>query len=148
MDDDKYMELAAEQAKTALEYNDVPVGAVIVRDGEVIAAGYNTREKGKCATGHAEINAISEACKVTGSWRLNGCTMYVTLEPCPMCAGAAINARLDRIVYGAKDSKAGALGSVVDLNDYPLNHKIKVTPGVYTDECVKLLSDFFRNKRN
>ena len=147
MTDTEYMELALKQAGNAFNNNDVPVGAVIVKDGEVIAAGFNTREAGKCAVGHAEINAIEEACKKTGSWRLHGCTMYVTLEPCPMCAGAAINARLDRIVYGAKDPKAGAFGSVIDLNGYPLNHKVTIEKGVCEKECSEILTGFFKTKK-
>ena len=147
MNDNEYIDLALEQARIAFENDDVPVGAVIVKNGEVIAAGYNTREVGKNAAGHAEMNAIAAACDKVGSWRLHGCTMYVTLEPCPMCAGCAINARIDRIVCGAKDAKAGALGSVMDLNSYPLNHKIEVKRGVREKECAAILTEFFNTKK-
>ena len=147
MNDNEYMDIALKQAKIAFDNDDVPVGAVIVKDGKVISTGYNTREKGKNAAGHAEINAIVSACEKLGSWRLHGCTMYVTLEPCPMCAGAAVNARVNRIVFGAKDAKAGALGSVIDLNSYPLNHKIVVDKGIREKECAEILSGFFRSKK-
>ena len=147
MDDIDYMRMALDNARIAYENDDVPVGAVIVKDGEIVGTGYNTREKGKCAVGHAEINAITAACEKIGSWRLHGCTMYVTLEPCPMCAGAAVNSRIDRIVYGAKDAKAGALGSVINMNDYPLNHKIRTDHGVCENECSGILTDFFADKK-
>ena len=144
--DEKYMRLALENAKMAEGEDEVPVGAVIVRNDEVIASAYNTREYGKNALYHAEIKAIDEACKKLGGWRLVGCTMYVTLEPCPMCAGAIINARVERVVYGAPDHKAGAFGTMINLTDYPL-FKPEITSGVLKDDCAKILSDFFKKKR-
>lgn len=144
--DEKYMLLALEKARKAESEDEVPVGAVIVRNGEVIASAYNTREYGKNALYHAEIKAIDEACKKLGGWRLVGCTMYVTLEPCPMCAGAIINARIERVVYGAPDHKAGAFGTMINLTDYPL-YKPEIVSGVLKDDCAKILSDFFKKKR-
>ena len=125
----------------------MPVGAVIVRGGEIIARAHNERETGKDATRHAEIIAIEEACKALGGWRLIGCDMYVTLEPCPMCAGAIVNARVVRVVYGARDLRAGAFGSVLNLNEYPLNHKPEIVGGVLEDECLAPIRDFFKKKR-
>ena len=144
--DEKYMLLALEKARKAESEDEVPVGAVIVRNGEVIASAYNTREYGKNALYHAEIKAIDEACKKLGGWRLVGCTMYVTLEPCPKCAGAIINARIERVVYGAPDHKAGAFGTMINLTDYPL-YKPEIVSGVLKDDCAKILSDFFKKKR-
>ena len=144
--DEKYMRLALENAKLAEGEDEVPVGAIIVRNDEVIASAYNTREYGKNALYHAEIKAIDEACKKLGGWRLVGCTMYVTLEPCPMCAGAIITARVERVVYGAPDHKAGAFGTMINLTDYPL-FKPEITSGVLKDDCAKILSDFFKKKR-
>ncbi len=144
--DEGYMLLALEEAKKAYTEDEVPVGAVIVRNNEVIARSYNTREYGKNALYHAEIKAIDEACKKLGGWRLVGCTMYVTLEPCPMCAGAIINARVERVVYGASDRKAGAFGTMINLTDYPL-FKPQITRGVLENDCSKILSDFFKSKR-
>ena len=145
-DDEKYMLLAIDEAKKAKSEDEVPVGAVIVRNGEVIASAYNTREYGKNALYHAEIKAIDEACKKLGGWRLVGCTMYVTLEPCPMCAGAIINARVERVVFGAPDHKAGAFGTMINLTDYPL-FKPEIVGGVLKDECAQMLTDFFKKKR-
>lgn len=144
--DEKYMRIALENAKMAEGEDEVPVGAIIVRNDEVIASAYNTREYGKNALYHAEIKVIDEACKKLGGWRLVGCTMYVTLEPCPMCAGAIINARVERVVYGAPDHKAGAFGTMINLTDYPL-FKPEITSGVLKDDCAKILSDFFKKKR-
>ena len=146
MTDEEFMSLAISEAEKARNEDEVPVGAIIVRNGEVIARAYNTREYGKNALYHAEIKAIDEACKVLGGWRLVGCTMYVTLEPCPMCAGAIINARIERVVYGAPDHKAGAFGTMINLTDYPL-FKPQITSGVMQEECAKMLSDFFKSKR-
>lgn len=145
-DDEKYMLLAIDEAKKAESEDEVPVGAVIVRNGEVIASAYNTREYGKNALYHAEIKAIDEACKKLGGWRLVGCTMYVTLEPCPMCAGAIINARVEKVVFGAPDHKAGAFGTMINLTDYPL-FKPEIVGGVLKDECAQMLTDFFKKKR-
>jgi tRNA(adenine34) deaminase len=144
--DEKYMLLALEQAKLAQCEDEVPVGAIIVRNGEIVSSAYNTREYGKNALYHAEIKAIDEACKRLGGWRLVGCTMYVTLEPCPMCAGAIINSRIERVVYGAPDNKAGAFGTMINLTDYPL-FKPQITSGILKDDCAQLLSSFFKKKR-
>jgi len=141
-----YMRQALELAKEAAEQDEVPVGALIVRNGEVIARAYNTREKDKNALYHAEIKAIDEACRALGGWRLVGCTMYVTLEPCPMCAGAIVNSRIERVVYGAPDNKAGAFGTMINLTDYPL-FKPEIISGVLASECSQILSDFFKAKR-
>ena len=147
MTDVEYMREAIAEAKKAAEIGEVPVGAVIVRGGEIIARAHNERETGKDATRHAEIIAIEKACRALGGWRLIGCDMYVTLEPCPMCAGAIVNARVVRVVYGARDLRAGAFGSVLDLNEYPLNHKPEIVGGVLEDECLVPIRDFFKKKR-
>ncbi|SHM72263.1 tRNA(adenine34) deaminase [Caldanaerovirga acetigignens] len=136
------------EARKAFDIDEVPVGAVIVKDGSIIARAYNTREMSQDATAHAEILAIKKACEAMGSWRLIGCTLYVTLEPCPMCAGAIILARLDRVVFGAWDPKAGAAGSVVNLFEVErFNHHPEVISGVLAEECGALLKEFFRQKR-
>ena len=145
--DEIYIRRCIQLAREAEALDEVPVGAVIVRDGEIIAEAYNTREGDKCATHHAEIRAIEEACKKLGGWRLPGCTLYVTMEPCCMCAGAAVNARIPRIVYGTPDLRFGAMGSLIDISTLPLNHKIEVTPGVLADECRDVLTAYFRRKR-
>ena len=145
--DELYMRRAIALAKQAGELDEVPVGAIIVCRGEVIATAYNTRERDKCATSHAELRAIEAACSALGGWRLPDSTLYVTLEPCAMCAGAILHARLDRVVFGAPDPKAGAFGSVLDLNAVPLNHKCVVSGGVLAEECGGILSDYFRQKR-
>lgn len=139
----KALELAGE---SALE-GEVPVGAVIVKDEEIIATGRNRREKGKNALYHAEIEAIDNACKVLGGWRLWQCDLYVTLEPCPMCSGAIINSRIKRVFYGASDKKAGSFGSVVDFNQLGYNHKPEIHSGIMEEECSALLTDFFKNLR-
>lgn len=142
-----FMKRAIMRAKAAARDGEVPIGAVIVKDGKVIATGRNMRENKRNALNHAEIIAIDRACKKTGAWRLIGCTMYVTMEPCPMCAGAIVNSRIDRVVYGCYDQKAGALGSVFNLHEYPLNHKYEVVGGVMEKECADLLSQFFTELR-
>jgi len=143
-----YMQLAIEQAQQAEAAGDVPVGAVIVRDGQLVAAAHNQREQLRDPTAHAEMIAITQAAEAVGSWRLTGCTLYVTLEPCPMCAGAILQARLPRVVYGAADPKAGAVTSLYQLlEDRRLNHTVSVTEGVLGAECGKLLSDFFAEQR-
>lgn len=147
MDDLYYMSEALAEARTAFEKDEVPVGAVIVRDGEIIARAHNLRETGKNALMHAETMAIDAACKALGGWRLPRCTLYVTLEPCPMCAGAIVNSRIDRVVFGAYDRRAGAFGSILDLNLYPLNHKPEIVGGVMEEECRTMLQDFFKRKR-
>lgn len=142
-----FMGLAIEEAKKSLELVEVPVGAVVVCDGEAVSAAYNTRETDKNAVNHAELLAISAACKKLGGWRLHKCDLYVTLEPCPMCAGAIVNSRIKRVIFGTKDPKAGAFGSVINLNDYPFNHKPEIISGVREEECAAMLSDFFRALR-
>ena len=147
MTDEFYMKEAIKLALLAREEDEVPVGALIVKDGEIIAKAYNTREKSKCATHHAEILAIEEACRVLGGWRLPGATLYVTMEPCCMCAGAIINARIPRVVFGTRDIRFGAFGSALDLAKIPLNHTPDITPGVLEEETREILSDYFRQKR-
>lgn len=147
MNDEEYMRLALELAKDAAECDEVPVGAIAVRDGKIIATARNTREASKCATHHAEILAIEEACRTLGGWRLPGVTLYVTMEPCAMCAGAIINARIPRVVYGAPDLRFGAFGSLIDLAAVPLNHTPEVVGGVLGDEAADVLSAYFRGKR-
>lgn len=142
------MNLALSQAKKCLEEEEVPVGAVICRNREVISVGRNRREKGKNALYHAEIEAIDSACKALGGWRLWECEMFVTLEPCPMCAGAIINSRLKKITYGAKDSKNGAAGTVIDLFSLPFNYRPEVNGGFMEEECSAILSEFFSELRN
>lgn len=141
------MDQAIELAKEAAKEGEVPVGAVVVIDGRIVGRGRNRREAGKNALAHAEIEAINEACKTLGGWRLWQCDMYVTLEPCPMCTGAIINSRIKRLVYGASDSKAGSCGSVVNLFSLPYNHKPEVVSGLKQEECAALLSDFFKRLR-
>ena len=145
--DEHYMALALKLAREAAAQDEVPIGALIVRDGEIIASASNLREHRKSATAHAELLAIEEACRVLGGWRLHGCTLYVTLEPCAMCAGASINARLDRVVYGAYDHRFGALGSLCDLAALPFNHPLKVRAGVLEEDCRALLQNYFKAKR-
>ncbi len=145
--DTSYMQQALALAEQAGAQDEVPVGALILHRGEVIATAFNTRETSKCATHHAEVLAIEAACRRLGGWRLPDCTLYVTLEPCPMCAGAIVNARIDRVVYAAPDLRAGAFGSVVDLNTLPLNHKPRITGGVCCEESKSILSAYFRAKR-
>ena len=146
-DDEKFMKRAMELASEAEALDEVPVGAVAVRNGEIIAEGYNTRETTKIATHHAEIIAIEGACRALGGWRLPGVTLYVTMEPCAMCAGAIINARIPRVVYGAPDLRFGAFGSLIDLSKEPLNHKPEVVGGVLGEENVQMLRSYFKKKR-
>ena len=143
----EFMKKALELAKIAAENGDVPVGCVIVRDGKIIAEGYNRRQTDKNAVSHAETEAISSACRLLGGWRLPGCSIYVTLEPCPMCAGAIINARIPEVYIAARDSKSGAFGSVLNLRNYPLNHKPDLHFGIMETESADLLRDFFRKLR-
>lgn len=145
--DEYYMREAIALAKLAEEQDEVPVGALIVKDGEILARAYNTRETSKCATHHAEILAIEECCRVMGGWRLPGVTLYVTMEPCAMCAGAIINARIPRVVYGTKDIRFGAFGSALDLNEVGLNHRPEVVGGVLGDEAREMLTNYFKRKR-
>lgn len=141
------MRQALALAEEAAAEGEVPVGAVVVRDGVIVGRGRNRRERDRNALAHAEIEAIDEACRTLGGWRLFGCTLYVTLEPCPMCAGAIINARIDHVYYGAPDAKAGSCGSVISLFDLPYNHKPQLTGGVLAAECGALLSRFFLRLR-
>ncbi len=141
------MKIALDEARAAALDGEIPVGAVIVKDSKIIAKAHNNREETGDATGHAELLAIRQACQALGGWHLEKCTLYVTLEPCPMCMGAIINARIGQVIFGAKDSKAGACGSVIDLRNYPLNHKPKITKEFMNAECAKLLTDFFGAKR-
>lgn len=143
----EFMLEAIKLAKIAANEGEVPVGAVIVKDGKIIAKGRNEREKKQNALSHAEIEAINNACNALGSWRLDGCEMYVTLEPCPMCAGAIINSRIKTLVFGAYDSKMGSIDSVVNLCDYPYNHKVEVYGGICEDECLSVLQEFFKDLR-
>ena len=145
--DVKYMREALALAKEAEERDEVPVGALIIKNGEVIARASNTRESSKCATHHAEILAIEEACRVLGGWRLPGTTLYVSMEPCAMCAGAIINARIPRVVFGAMDFRFGAFGSRLNLAEAELNHKPEIVRGVLGDEAAEMLSSYFRKKR-
>ena len=147
MEDLTYMEEALALAKEALADGEVPVGCVIVRGGQIVGRGRNRREMGKSALAHAECEAIGDACRNLSGWRLWDCTLYVTLEPCPMCAGAIINARIPRVVFGASDAKCGACGSVCDLFSMEFNHHPEVTRGVREEECAQLLTNFFQNLR-
>ena len=147
MDDLYFMDQALELAKEAAAEGEVPVGCVIVRNGEIVGRGRNRRETAKTALGHADIEAIAEANKTLGGWRLWECTLYVTLEPCPMCAGAIVNARIPRVVYGASDSKCGACGSVCDLFNMDFNHHPKVETGIREEEAAALMTEFFQNLR-
>ena len=142
------MREALKEAKKALEIEEVPGGAVIVKDGKIIARAHNTKETKKDATCHAEILAIKKACKKLESWRLLGCDMYVTLEPCSMCAGALINSRIKRLYIGTDDNKTGACGSVLNLlEDYTFNHKVQIETGILQEECEELLKQFFKELR-
>ena len=156
MSNDKYMKEALAEAEAAGRLGEVPIGAVIVRDGEIIARGHNLTETRKDPTAHAEMNAIRQAAEVLGGWRLPGCEMYVTCEPCAMCAGALGWSRIEKLYIGAMDPKAGACGSIFDIVEEPrLNHRIQVERGVMAEECSQLLKDFFaqlrtikKNRRN
>ena len=146
-DDIRFMREALALAREAAEADEVPVGALIVYEGRIIAAARNRRESDKLATHHAEICAIEEACRVRGGWRLPDCTLYVTLEPCPMCGGAIVNARIPRVVFGAYDRRAGVFGSAVNFNDLTFNHRPEVLGGVLEEEAAAILTSYFRKKR-
>jgi tRNA(adenine34) deaminase len=147
--DQQYMRMAVEAAKIAQNNGDVPIGAVIVHGERVIGRAYNQREQLQDPTAHAEIIALTQAATALENWHLNGCTMYVTLEPCPMCAGALVLSRMDRLVYGCDDPKAGACGTLYNIvEDGRLNHRLEVTAGVLQEECKKQLQDFFQKKRD
>lgn len=145
--DERFMDEALALAREAAAEGEVPVGCVIVRNGTIVGRGRNRRETDKTALAHAEIEAIAEACRQLGGWRLWECTLYVTLEPCPMCAGAIVNARIPRVVYGASDEKCGACGSVCNLFTMDFNHHPTVEKGVREAECAALLKEFFQNLR-
>lgn len=147
MQDERFMQQALALAREAADEGEVPVGCIIVQDGAIIGQGRNRRETGRSALAHAELEAIDMACRHLGGWRLWQATLYVTLEPCPMCAGAIINARLPRVVIGAMDPKAGSCGSVINLFDLPYNHRPSVTRGVLEAECAETLRAFFRALR-
>lgn len=147
MTDEAYMKIALELARKAASLGEVPVGAVAVWDGEIVGVGFNRRETGKNALLHAELEAIDAACRKLGGWRLHRCDLYVTLEPCPMCAGAIVNARIRRVIFGARDQKAGCFGSVCDFNTLPFNHRPELVSGVCEAECAALLSEFFQRLR-
>jgi len=147
-DDNYYMGLALDEARQAYDIGEIPIGAVLIMDGEIVSTGHNMREIWHDATAHAEMIVIRAACQKLARWRLTGATLYVTIEPCPMCAGALVMSRIDRLVYGSADYKAGAIESIFNIaqND-ALNHNIVVTSGVRTDECSEIMKDFFRNRR-
>lgn len=145
---EKYMEQALKEAKKAYNINEVPIGCVIVKDDKVIARGYNRRNTEKNVLAHAEIAAIREACKKTGDWRLEGCTMYVTLEPCQMCAGAIVQARMDKVVIGAMNKKAGCAGSIINiLQMQQFNHQCEIETGVLEEQCTNMMTSFFEELR-
>lgn len=146
--DNKFMKEALKEAQKSYEKEEIPVGAVIVKDGKIIARGHNLKETKTDTTNHAEIIAIKKASKKIKSWRLTGCTMYVTLEPCTMCAGALIQARLDKVIIGTMDEKTGACGSVLNvLEDYTFNHKVEIEKGIMEEECKEILQKFFKELR-
>ena len=147
MTHEDYMLQALELARQAMDEGEVPVGCVVVRDGEIVGRGRNRRERAKTALGHAEIEAIAQACETLGGWRLSGTALYVTLEPCPMCAGAIINARVPALYYGARDEKAGCCASVLNLFEEPFNHRPHIYAGLLEEECAALLREFFRSLR-
>lgn len=149
LEDRRYMYEAIKQAKKAEKVEDVPIGCVIVSEGKIIARGYNKRNKKKSTLCHAEIEAIGRATKKLGDWRLDNCTMYVTLEPCPMCAGAIVQARIRRVVIGAMNPKAGCAGSIINLLQMDgFNHKVEITTGIYEKECGELMKNFFVKLRS
>lgn len=145
--DRAFMQEALQEARLAAAQDEVPIGALTVRDGQILSRAHNLRQTNRCATHHAELLAIEEACRRLGGWRLPGVTLYVTMEPCAMCAGAIINARVERVVYGVPDLRFGALGSLLDLAALPLNHTPQVTAGVLADEARELLRSYFQEKR-
>ncbi|TLS35023.1 tRNA adenosine(34) deaminase TadA [Pseudalkalibacillus caeni] len=143
-----FMKKALSEAEKAKSIGEVPIGAVIVKDGKVIASAYNMRESEQRSISHAELLAIDKACATLGTWRLTGCTLYVTLEPCAMCSGAIVLSRIDRVVYGASDPKGGCAGTLMNLlNEERFNHQAEVSRGIMEQECARLLSDFFRELR-
>lgn len=146
-EDKTFMKMALALAEQAAKEDEVPIGAVLVHKGEVISRAYNRREQNKCATHHAEILAIEEGCRTLGGWRLPDCTLYVTMEPCAMCAGAIVNARISRVVFGVPDLRFGAFGSLFDLSALPTNHKPLVEGGLLQEDCLSILRAYFKEKR-
>lgn len=147
-EDEKYMKEAIKQAKKAAKIGDVPIGCVLVKDGQIIARGYNRRNADKTVLSHAEVTSIKKACKKEGDWRLEDCTLYVTLEPCPMCAGAIVQARIPRVVIGSMNSKAGCAGSVLNLLKEPgFNHQAQIVTGILEEDCSEMMSGFFTELR-
>ncbi len=147
-EDERFMKKALHQAKRAAAIGEIPIGCVIVRDGKVVARGFNERLHKKSTLAHAEISAIDRASKKLGDWRLEGCTMYVTLEPCQMCSGALVQSRIDRVVIGTMNPKAGCAGSILNLLQMPeFNHQVEITAGVLQEECSRVLQDFFKDLR-
>jgi len=144
---EKFMKQALKEAEKACQKEEIPVGAVIVKDGKIIAKGHNLKETSNMATGHAEISAINKASKKLKSWRLSGCEMYITLEPCAMCAGAIIQSRIKKVYIGTMDEKTGACGSVLNLLEYKFNHRVEAEYGILQKECEYILKEFFRNLR-
>lgn len=148
MSHEQFMREAIKEANKALQWGEVPIGAVVVCDGKVVARGHNMRETWKDPTAHAEIIALREASRLLGGWRLTGCSLYVTLEPCPMCAGASLLSRVDEVIYGAKETKFGAVGSIVNLLETDqFNHQPQVTSGILEEDCGMILKEFFRERR-
>ncbi len=148
MDLDYFMNEALNEAEKAFENDEVPIGCVIVYNGEIIGRGENSRISDKNPLCHAEIKAINEACAAVGDWRLEGCTLFVTIEPCPMCSGAILQARIDKVVFGASNPKAGCCGSILNMmDDDRFNHKVEVVKGIKEEECAKLMKDFFKRRR-
>ncbi len=145
--DERFMQCALELARESASEGEVPVGAVVVRNGEIVGRGRNRRENAKNALAHAELEAINEACRTLGGWRLPECTLYVTLEPCPMCAGGIINSRISRTVIALKDAKTGCYGSVLNMNGYPFNHKTQIEYGILESQAKALMQDFFARLR-
>ena len=148
MNDEKYMKKAIKLAKKAAKNGEVPIGCIIVYEDKIIGKGYNRRKEKSSTLAHAEISAIKQACKYIGDWRLEGCTMYVTLEPCMMCAGACVQARIDKVIIGADNPKAGCAGSIINiLQMKEFNHQVEIQRGILLEECSNLLTDFFKQMR-
>lgn len=148
MSHEKYMRIALEEAQKAYDKNEVPIGAIIVQNGEIISRAHNTREIDQSALAHAEIIAIQRANETLGSWRLDSCSLYVTIEPCQMCSGAIIQSRIENVYYGAIDLKSGAHQSILNLYELPFNHKVNVVSGILEEECSKLMTTFFKQLRS
>lgn len=148
MDHEYYMNLALDEARKAFDKNEVPIGAIIVKNGEIISRAHNTREHDQSTLAHAEITAIQRANEILGSWRLDSCSLYVTIEPCQMCSGAIIQSRIENVYYGAIDSKSGAHKSILNMFDFPFNHKVNVEGQILEEECGEIMKSFFKNLRS